>query len=65
MALETLLFTLRVVLQDFEWDQCQSLTVKDTRKSNEELMQKHAEESFTKRMLADSAPGSEGREPPG
>jgi hypothetical protein len=46
--------------QDFEWDQLQRLAQSGIQKANVALMQQHAQESFTKRMLAESAEGSEG-----
>lgn len=46
--------------EDFEWDQTQRLAVKGVKEANARLMQQHATESFTKRMIADSAQGSEG-----
>jgi hypothetical protein len=47
-------------MQDFEWDQLQRLAQSGIQKANVALMQQHAQESFTKRMLAKSAEGSEG-----
>jgi hypothetical protein len=47
-------------VQDFEWDQLQRLAQTGIQKANVALMQQHAQESFTKRMLAESAEGSEG-----
>ena len=48
-------------MQDFEWDQTRRLALKATAEANAQLMQQHAAESFTKRMLADSAQGTEER----
>lgn len=47
-------------MQDFEWDQTQRLALKGVKEANARLMQQHATESFTKRMMADSAQGSGG-----
>lgn len=52
-------------VQDFEWDQVQQLALRGVKEANASLLQQHASESFSKRMLADSAQGSEGREQPG
>lgn len=49
-----------LLTQDFEWDQLQRLAQSGIQKANVALMQQHAQESFTKRMLAESAEGSEG-----
>lgn len=46
-------------LEDFEWDQLQRLTQEGVARSNTALMQQHAQTSFTKRMAAESALGSE------
>lgn len=46
-------------VEDFEWDQLQRLTQEGVACSNTALLQQHAQHSFSKRMAAESAPGSE------
>ncbi len=48
-----------VSLQDFEWDQVQRLAQNGLAHSNTALLQAHAQTSFSKRMAADSACGSQ------
>lgn len=45
-----------VPLQDFEWDQLERLAKKEIGEANTVVMRKHANETFTRAMNAESAP---------
>ena len=42
--------------QDFEWDQLQRLAMKEIGEANTAVMRKHANETLTRAMNAESAP---------
>ena len=45
-----------MLVQDFEWDQLRRLAVKGIGEANTDVMRKHATETFTRAMHAESAP---------